>query len=286
MKYQRFLRGLTAAIFGCILIFGSTSEADAFFGRFWRNSFGSSGGHGSGGSHGGYSHSSYGSHGSSGSHGSYGSHGSNSAPGGYSYHWGSGYVASTELSEDEGEVTGLAKLHVSVPAGAQVMLNGRPTASTGTDRLYIPYGLMPGEQYRYEIRVQGTRDGEELDQTKIVMVRAGEQSRLTFAFDDTDEISATREPVQTRLTVKLPADAKLKLVGTETLLSGPVRTFSTTNLEAGEAWRDYHVEVTLEHDGRLLTRKKTITLHGGESVTLSFDLDAPEFSEGRDLVSR
>jgi len=75
------------------------------------------------------------------------------------------------------------------------------------------------------------------------------------------------------LTVNVPDDAELTLAGSKTLSQGPRRTFSTTQLTAGQTWSDYTVVATLERNGRTLTQERTIDLKGGESQQITFDFE-------------
>ena len=97
-----------------------------------------------------------------------------------------------------GSVSNDARLAVSVPDDVAITVNGRSTRSVGTDRRYVSHGLESGKEYRYEIRAQVLRDGQELKQTRVVRIRAGEQTRLAFDFDSTDTESVAKSPVQTR----------------------------------------------------------------------------------------
>ena len=296
MKHQRFLNGLIVATLGCALVYGAATPAHAFFGGRWGGSGGGSGGGswggsgggswggsggGSGGSYGGGSYSGYGSAGgyASSSAGSAGGYVTHSAPVNYGHS--AGQISSGHYV---GSVSNDARLAVSVPADARITVNGRSTRSMGDLRRYVSRGLQPGKEYRYEIRAQVTRDGQELDETKVVSIRASDQTQLAFNFNSAKVVA--QKPVETRLTVKLPATATLKLAGAETAKSGSVRTFSTTKLAADSKWDGYRVEVTYEHDGRTLTREKTISLKGGDAMTLAFEFDDTELAETKAVAAR
>ena len=74
-------------------------------------------------------------------------------------------------------------LTVSVPAEADVVVNGLPTTSTGEPRRYVSHGLKPGETYRYVVKAVIERDGEKLEQTKVAMLRGGKMTSLDFDFN-------------------------------------------------------------------------------------------------------
>ncbi len=75
---------------------------------------------------------------------------------------------------------------LNVPEGAKVYLAGNPTSASGATRTFRTSKLVPGESWDdYEIEV---RHGDQVKQ-KSIRVKAGDQLKLTFAFDDTTEAS-------------------------------------------------------------------------------------------------
>lgn len=80
--------------------------------------------------------------------------------------------------------------------------------------------------------------------------------------------------VETTLTIHVPADAKVRLAGSDTTSIGPTRVFTTGHLAAGKTWEGYRVLVTTNSDGQEITKEKVVTLRGGEALELRF-----EFSE-------
>ncbi len=157
-------------------------------------------------------------------------------------------------------------LTVNVPADAKVYVNGQATTSTGAARSYVSRGLRNGFKYAYEVRAQVVRDGRTIEEVKTIELRAGEVSRLAF------DLNAA-EAVATTLTLKVPEDAKVTLAGAQTITTGSVRTFSTTQLADGQTWSDYVVQVTWERDGQTFAKEQTITLNAGDNRTLEFGLD-------------
>ncbi|MBM4001186.1 MAG: TIGR03000 domain-containing protein [Planctomycetes bacterium] len=160
---------------------------------------------------------------------------------------------------------GSAVLTVDVPEGAKVFVNGRATKSTGANRQYVSRGLVPGMTYTYEVRVESEVDGKIAEDTKVVHLKAGDTSDLTFDLQPRPE---------TVLTVNVPADAKVSLAGNDTSASGAVRVFRTSSLSAGQEWTDYVVSVTIERDGKPVTQEQTISLKAGEQKSLDFSFDA------------
>lgn len=88
-----------------------------------------------------------------------------------------------------------ALLTVVVPQDATVYVNGMLTKTPGTQRQYVSYGLRPGYNYTYEVRVLVTHHGEPLSDVQFVRVRAGEERELAFDFAArSDTVIAARMP--------------------------------------------------------------------------------------------
>jgi uncharacterized protein (TIGR03000 family) len=71
-------------------------------------------------------------------------------------------------------------LVVEVPADADIWIDGRKTQQAGTTREYESPPLPAGNVYTYEIRAKWTEKGRGLEQTQIVMGRAGEKVSVNF----------------------------------------------------------------------------------------------------------
>jgi uncharacterized protein (TIGR03000 family) len=66
-----------------------------------------------------------------------------------------------------------AHVSVNVPVGAQLWFEGTLTTATGTTRRFESPPLVPGKEYRYEVRAQWTEQGRKVSQTQHVDVYAG-----------------------------------------------------------------------------------------------------------------
>jgi uncharacterized protein (TIGR03000 family) len=164
-------------------------------------------------------------------------------------------------------------LTVSVPAGAKVFVNDAATRSEGPNRRYVSRGLNPGRSYTYTVRVEFERDGQTVTETKTAKLSAGTNAELSFDAAATDEQQIADTPVDTKLTLNVPADAKVFLAGNETRLTGLERTYTTKNLTAGQEWPSYKIRVAIERDGQVLDQERTITLTAGENHKVAFDFD-------------
>ena len=165
-------------------------------------------------------------------------------------------------------------LAVDVPADAKLFVNGQPTRSTGAKREFVSRGLERGASYTYEVRAEVIRDGQTVTETKKIDLRSGETARLAFALEKSQKL-------ETRLTVHVPADAKVYLAGNETSAKGETRIFRTTGLRNGKAWEDYTIKVELDRGGRKVVQEKRISLKAGEAKELDFEFDEDKIADAR-----
>lgn len=86
-------------------------------------------------------------------------------------------------------------------------------------------------------------------------------------------VKSDSAPAKTKLTLRVPADAKVTLAGVATKQTGEVREFATGRLAAGQAWNNYTIQVAMMRDGKMVTEERTITLTGGQAQELSFASD-------------
>jgi uncharacterized protein (TIGR03000 family) len=94
-----------------------------------------------------------------------------------------------------------------------------------------------------------------------------------------NETIASLPAVKTRLTLRVPSEAKVTLAGVATKQSGEVRNFTTTRLSAGQVWDDYKVVVELERDGQTLREERSLKLTGGQPQELSIDFASNQLAQ-------
>jgi uncharacterized protein (TIGR03000 family) len=165
---------------------------------------------------------------------------------------------------------GSAVLSVVVPEDARVYVNGTLTKTPGAHRQYVSRGLVPGYEYTYEIQAVVNRGGRLVTDKQVVRLRAGETRDLAMNLSRQPAATA----VATSLKVHVPENAEVQLEGQTTKATGTVRQYTTTGLAKGERWDDYRVVVTMNQNGRVVTREKTLSMIGGESHELRFDFEA------------
>ena len=85
-------------------------------------------------------------------------------------------------------------LTLHVPANAKVLINGRATQCTGTERHYVSYGLKDGKVYPYAVTVlvprksaitlgEGSPGENEIQVSRTLYVKAGDDRQLVFSDD-------------------------------------------------------------------------------------------------------
>ena len=98
--------------------------------------------------------------------------------------------------------------------------------------------------------------------------------RIVSSKPVTSTVVASETPaVKTRLTLHVPADAKVTLAGVETKQTGDVREFATSKLAAGQSWGEYQVVVETTRDGKTLVEERTINLIGGQDQDLAVNFE-------------
>lgn len=165
-------------------------------------------------------------------------------------------------------------LAVDVPEDAKIFVNGQQTRSTGSHREYVSRNLDRGHTYSYEVRAEVIRDGRTIEETKRIELRAGQTAQLAF------DLSSPAK-LETKLTVRVPADAKVYLAGNETSAKGETRVFRTTGLKDGKSWEDYTIKVEIDRGGRTIVQEKRIDLKAGEEKELEFEFDGDKVADAR-----
>ena len=179
-------------------------------------------------------------------------------------------------------------LSVSVPADAKIYVNDKLTKTPGELRQFVSRNLTPGYRYTYRVRAEWEQNGELVSRVRTVDLRAGNATRIDFQADESgsETVTAEQKPEEpsdadagaTKVTIHLPADAKLYLSDRESRQTGETRTFTTTALAKGDVWQDYTIRAVAVRNGRTVEREKTITLRPGDNHDLRFDFDAPSLA--------
>jgi uncharacterized protein (TIGR03000 family) len=146
--------------------------------------YGCYGGYGSGC----YGGSGYGCYGGSG-YGCYGGYGSGCYGSGGAMHGvtygGGGYGTTTPTKEGKEESyhrAAPATIVVELPAEAKLLIDGQPTTSGSSQRVFVSPDLDSSRDYHYTLKAEAVRDGKPVVVEKRVTVRGGQTTpvRLTF----------------------------------------------------------------------------------------------------------
>jgi uncharacterized protein (TIGR03000 family) len=77
--------------------------------------------------------------------------------------------------------TGSAMIVVSLPADAKLTIDGEATTSTSDKRVFVSSNLPTGQEFHYTLKAQVVVDGKSVEVSKVVTVRAGEETNVTLA---------------------------------------------------------------------------------------------------------
>ncbi len=175
-----------------------------------------------------------------------------------------------------------AMLTISVPADAKIFVNGHETRTPGGKRTYVSRNLKDGFSYGYDVEARWVRNGETLVEKQHVDLRAGRHEKVELDFAEAiARQDAQAEKVETVVSLRVPAGAKVKLAGHATKGEGQMRVFKSRSLARGQQWKDYKIEVSIDRNGREVTRSKTITLAGGEDRNFVFDFNVADVADNR-----
>jgi uncharacterized protein (TIGR03000 family) len=84
------------------------------------------------------------------------------------------------ISRASADDAATATVVIKLPAEARLYFDDRPTKQVGAERTYVTPELTPGKEYTYQVKIEYTRDGRMMTQTRPVSVRAGQTSRVEF----------------------------------------------------------------------------------------------------------
>jgi uncharacterized protein (TIGR03000 family) len=134
--------------------------------------------------------------------------------GGYSYspYWyGPRYAAPTEYrsfysepQDNSASNSTSAFITVEVPANAELWFGNVLTRQQGTERSFVSPPLQSGP-YVYDLRARWTENGQPVERTKQVKVRAGERTRASFL---DEKVPLAPEPAAKVKTTPPPAVEK------------------------------------------------------------------------------
>ncbi len=159
-----------------------------------------------------------------------------------------------------------ATIDVRVPASAVVYVNGNRTKSSGAHRVFVSPPMKAGQAARFQIRAVVDDNGRTVEETKVVSAGPHDTRNVSF-YEDRSEL------VQTSLILNVPPDAKVQIGGREFTQTGSRRILTTEKLPQGSTLENLTVHITLERNGRELSKEEQVTLRGGREHELTFNFD-------------
>src|SRR5262249_35192024 len=132
-----------------------------------------------------------------------------------------------------------ATVVVKLPADATLFVDGERANLTSDTRSFVTPSLEADRDYVYTMKVEATRNGEVVTRTERVLVHAGRTTRVDFGELNAKAVARNAQEAAdapARITVKLPADARLFVDDVACPLTSAERTFDTPRLEAGRRY--------------------------------------------------
>jgi uncharacterized protein (TIGR03000 family) len=80
---------------------------------------------------------------------------------------------------------------VTVPAEAEVTVNGKVTSSLGANRVFVSKGLQPGKKYDFVVTMKTSRNGQPVTDEKKVTLATGERQQVVLAGEPATKPAAT-----------------------------------------------------------------------------------------------
>jgi uncharacterized protein (TIGR03000 family) len=157
-----------------------------------------------------------------------------------------------------------------IPADALLAVNDQVVPAS---RAFVTPPLEPGREYFYDFEVTLVRDGQNITRVQRVPIRAGAVVRLTYEdMKPSAGWKRTKEAVgaPARITVRLPADARLTVDGVDCPLTSNMRSFDTPVLVPRQEFY-YTLKAEVVRDGQPISQTRRVAFRSGQRVTVSFD---------------
>jgi len=84
------------------------------------------------------------------------------------------------IEDEQASTTAPATLVVNLPEDATLTIDGVPTTSTSSRRVFLTPDLEKGQKYQYTLKATVMRDGKPVQAEQPVIVRSGEESQVTL----------------------------------------------------------------------------------------------------------
>jgi uncharacterized protein (TIGR03000 family) len=159
-----------------------------------------------------------------------------------------------------------ATVTVQLPSDARLYADGQPVQFDPATKSFATPSLNSGEDYEYTLKAEVLQGGRILTESKTVKVRAGQTTQV--AFDNLRAPGREAEVAQApaRITVQLPARAKLYVNN----VLWTTRSFDTPTLTKGHEY-SYDLRAELEQNGQTIREAKTVKFQAGAKLTVEFE---------------
>lgn len=87
-----------------------------------------------------------------------------------------------EKKKEEAKAAAPATIIVSLPASAKLTFDGVATKSTSATRVFATPTLDTDKEYYYTLNGELTQNGQTVTASKRIVVRSGEETRVSFEF--------------------------------------------------------------------------------------------------------
>jgi uncharacterized protein (TIGR03000 family) len=104
---------------------------------------------------------------------------------------------------------------------------------------------------------------------------AGDRTQVAFNLSGKTEQNASKSN-KTKLTLNVPADAKVFLAGQETKSTGERREFVSSKVDESGKWGQYAIRVVANVNGQPVEKNETVQLVPGEDRELTFDFGSSD----------
>jgi len=152
---------------------------------------------------------------------------------------------------------------LKAPANVQLSIEGQNIPRSTSEETFRTPELEPGSSYTYTFKATVVRDGRTVAFTKQVKVRAGQTSEADFTKLTTEGKDIAR------VTVKLPAEARLYVDNVPCPLTSATRSFDTPELDVGRTYY-YTLKAETIRDGEKRTATKRVVVEAGKQVMVEF----------------
>jgi len=156
-----------------------------------------------------------------------------------------------------------ANVVLKAPTDVRLSVEGQIIARTAAEETFRTPELEANASYTYTFKAEVVRAGKTVAFTKQVKVRAGQTSEADFT-----KLTTVGKDVA-RVTVKLPADARLYVDNVLCPLTSETRSFNTPELEAGRPYY-YTLKAEFVHDGQTRPKTQRVVVEAGKQVTVEF----------------